>query len=127
MKTLVRLLILSVFGTLAISPLSVYAAKTYMSEAVKKSGENAYLFKSSTQDVKNEFCLNDVIPVYRNVEHGWAIRGYGELQSREQVGNVKISSYVGNQNFNAQLVTGSILPGDIAERTGNTCPITPAE
>ncbi len=126
MKTLVRVLILSVFGTLAISPLPVYAAKTFKSEAVKKSGESEYLF-SGSRNVKDEFCLNDVIPVYREVDHGWAIRGYGEFRSREQVGDVKISSYVGNQDFNAQVVDGSVQPGDIAERTGNSCPVTPAE
>ncbi len=127
MKTLVRLLILSVFGTLAISPLPAYAAKTFKSEAVRKTGDNSYLFDSGTRDAKNEFCLNDVIPVYREVDHGWAIRGYGEVQSREQVGDIQISSYVGNKDFVARVVDGSVQPGDVAEKVGTSCPEIPSE
>ncbi len=126
MKTMVGILILSVFGILPISPLPAYAAKTFKSEAVRMTDDNFYLFGSGTQDVKKEFCLNDVIPVYRQEAYGWPIRGYGELQTVKEVGKIKVSSYVGNRNYKAQVVEGSVQPGDLAEKTGSSCPVPPA-
>jgi hypothetical protein len=126
MKTLIGILILSVFGAIAISPLTAYASKTFKSEAVQKTGDDSYLFGSGTQDVTKEFCLNDIVPVYRDVAHGWAIKGYGEVQSRDKVGDIKISSYIGNQNFRAQVMDGSVQPGDMAIKEGASCTVAPA-
>src|SRR5512135_2077921 len=122
MNTMVNILILSIFAMLAISPLPAYAAKTFKSEVVTKSGDNLYLFHSGTQDVKKEFCLNDVIPVYREVAYGWPIRGYGEMKSLEEVGEIKILSYAGDHDFNAQIVDGSVQAGDVAKKVGANCP-----
>ena len=126
MNTLVRALIVSVFASLAISPLPVYAAKTFVSEAVKTSGENIYLFDSGSQDVKKEFCLNDTVPVYRDVFHGFNFKGYEPLRSREQVASVRILSYVGDQYFNAQVMNGSVRTGDEAQKEGAYCPLLPS-
>lgn len=121
MKNMARILMLSVIGMLAISSLPAYAVKTFKSEAVNKSGENMYLFSSSAQDVKKEFCLNDVIPVYRKVSYGWPVRGYGEVQTFNEVGKIKISSYVGERDFKAQVVDGSVRVGDVAKKVGAYC------
>ena len=126
MKTMVNIFILSIFGMLAISALPAYAAKTFKSEVVKMSGDNLYLFHSGTQDVKKEFCLNDVIPVYREVAKGWPIRGYGGFVSHREVGEIKILSYAGDHSFNAQVVDGSVQVGDVAEKVGSNCPVLPA-
>ncbi len=123
MKTFVRTLILSVFVTLAITQLPVYAAKTFQSEAVKKSGDGVYLFDSGSQDVKKEFCLNDVVPVYRKVFYGYNFKNYEALRSTQQVASVKILSYVGDQYFNAQVVDGSLQTGDEAKKAGASCPV----
>jgi hypothetical protein len=127
MKTMVRILILSIFGMLAVSPLPVYAAKIFKSEVIKKSGDNLYVFHSVKQDVKNEFCLNDVIPVYREVAYGWPIRGYGEVKTRNEVGEIKILSYLGDHDIQAQVVDGSVQVGDVAEKEGSYCPVLPAK
>ncbi len=126
MKTIVKILALSTFGLLAISPLAVYADKTFKSEVVKKSGDNLYLFKSGTRDVKKDFCLNDVVPVYREVAYGWPIKGWGEVKSINEVGKIKILSYVGDHDFEAQVVNGSVRAGDVAEKVGDSCPVQPA-
>ncbi len=127
MKKMVKVLILSSFGLLAISTSALYAAKTFKSDAVKQSGENSYLFHSGTQDIKNDFCLNDVVPVYREAAHGWPVRGYGETKSLEKVGEIKVLAYVDNHDFSAQVVNGSVRSGDVAEKVGDSCPIQPAE
>lgn len=127
MKTMVKILALSIFGVLAVSPLAAYAAMTYKSEVVKKSGDNLYIFESGTQDVKKDFCLNDVIPVYHEAAYGWPIKGYGEVKTTSEVGEIKVLSYVGNHNFEAQVVNGSVQAGDIAEKVGDSCPVQPAE
>lgn len=126
MKAIVKILVLSSFGLLAISPLATYAAKTFKSEAVRESGDNQYLFRSGTQDVKNDFCLNDVVPVYRESAYGWPIKGYGAVKSHGEVGEIKILSYVGDHDFEAKVVSGSVKAGDVAEKVGEGCPVQPA-
>ncbi len=127
MKTTVKIIVLSIFGLLAVSPLSVYAAKTFKSEVVKQTGDNLYIFRSGTQDVKKDFCLNDVIPVYREAAYGWPIKGYGEVKTTSEVGEIKVLSYLGNHDFEAQVVNGSLHAGDVAEKVGDSCPVQPAE
>jgi hypothetical protein len=126
MKTLVRTLILSFFVTFTISTLPVYAAKSFNSEAVKKSGENVYLFDSGSQNVKKEFCQNDIIPVYRDVFHSFYFKGIGMAQSVEQVASIKILSYEGDRYFNAQVLNGVVAAGDVATKVGANCPVIPA-
>ena len=126
MKRLIGTVIISVFLALAASPLPASAAKTFRGEAVKQSGDNVYLFEGSSQDVRKEFCLNDVIPVYRDVFHGYTFRGsYGRIASLEQVASIKVLSHVDDRHFNAQVVDGSVKVGDVAKKEGVYCPVSP--
>ena len=61
-------------GTLAagsiVSSVSVVHAQEVMNRLVMKAGQKVWLFHSGTPDVRKEICLNDIIPVYREVKAG---------------------------------------------------------
>lgn len=89
------------------------------SEVVMKEGGTVHLFHSGTPDVKKEICLNDVIPVYREMMAG------GHTTSKE-VGKIKVVSYAGEHYFAAKVVEGTIKVGDVAKKGTASCLIQPA-
>lgn len=120
MKRMVNVFVLLVFATLVFSPMAVYAQEKVKSEVVMKAGNKLHLFHSGTADVKNDICINDVIPVYRETPTG------GHLTIK-QVGQVKVLSYAGKHYFEAEVVKGEIKVGDIAEKKGAYCLVQPAK
>ena len=120
MKKILKVLVLLVFGTVAVSPLAVYAKEKVKGEVVMKVGNKVHLFHSGTADVKKEICLNDVVTVYR--ETG----GAKNPQSKE-VGKVKVLSYVGEHYFEAEVVNGEIKVGDIVTKGSASCLVQPAK
>ena len=84
------------------------------SEVVMKAGNKVSLFHSGTADVKKEICLNDILPVYRQILAG----GHTRLK---EVGTVKVTGYEGEQYFKADVVSGEIKVGDIAKKGTASC------
>ena len=90
------------------------------SEVVMKAGNVVSLFHSGTADVKKEICLDDTLPVYRQILAG------GHTQFKE-VGTVKVTGYEGEQYFKAEVVSGEIKVGDIAKKGTASCLIQGAK
>jgi hypothetical protein len=128
MKIMLKVLVLSFFGMLAISPLSVYAKEKFKSEVVMKTGDKVHLFHSGTEAVKKVFCLNDIIPVYREVATGYKpVKEAEQVKTLKEVGKIKVLSYVGDHYFEAQVVEGSVKVGDVAKKEGAYCLVQPAK
>ncbi len=117
MKRIAQLFILLALsiGTLT-STVTEITAQEIMSDVVMTSGQKVWLFHSGTPDVKKEICLNDIIPVYREVKAG-------KLYQDEVVGKVKILSYQGKHYFEAQVVSGTVKIGDVATKDTASCMI----
>jgi hypothetical protein len=88
------------------------------SEIVMKEGDKLHLFHSGTADVRKEICLNDTLPVYRELMTG------GHTTVKE-VGQIKVLDYAGEHYFVAQVVQGEIKIGDLAKKTTATCLVQP--
>ncbi len=121
MKMLAKALSIVTLSVMICAPLTARAIEKQpqiKGEVVMKSGNKVHMFHSGTADVKKEICINDVIPVYREMQLG------GSFKSKE-VGKVKVLSYVGEHYFEAQVVEGEIKPGDIAKKETASCLIQP--
>jgi hypothetical protein len=121
MYRMVKVFVLLVFASMAMSPLAaVYAKDKVKGEVVMKEGKKVHLFHSGTADVKKDICLNDVIPVFRETPAG------SHMDVRE-VGKVKVLSYVGEHYFEAEVVKGEIKVGDVAKKEGAYCLVQPVK
>lgn len=121
MKSTVKAIILSVAGLLAFSALPSDAAKTFESRVVKQLGDNTYLIESGIKDGIKGFCPNEIVPVYRKVDFGRPIKGIQSVNTINEVGDIKVLSYVGDRDFRAQVVSGSVQVGDTAKKVGVYC------
>lgn len=121
MRTTAKMFIVSLMGLLTLSALPAFAAKTFESKVVRQLGDNMYLIRAGGGDGAKGFCQNDVIPVYREVAHGWPIKGMQQIKTVNEVGDVRILSHVSGRDFNAQLVDGSVQVGDTAKKVGVYC------
>jgi len=79
-------------------------------------GDQVRLFHSGNENIQKVFCVGDVIPVYREVD------AYG-VTKRTEVGKIKVLSYDGKQSILAQVVEGTVRPGNIAEKEATACMI----
>ena len=77
-------------------------------------GDTVRLFHSGTEDVNKIICLNEDIPVYREVN----VEGVKQVR---QVGTIKVIKYVGENYFDAKVVQGVISAGDIARKDKASC------
>lgn len=77
-------------------------------------GDQVRLFHSGNENIQKVFCVGDVIPVYREVD------AYG-VTKRTEVGKIKVLSYDGKQSILAQVVEGTVSPGNIAEKEATAC------
>jgi hypothetical protein len=114
MRKIVLFTILAAFITAVSVPITVQAADKVKGEIVMKVGNKVNLFHSGTADVKKEICLGDVITVYRET-------GGAKNPKSTEVGSVKVTGYVGEHYFAAEIVKGEIKPGDIAMKKGAYC------
>lgn len=121
MKTTVKAVILSVLAMLAFSALPSDAAKTFESRVVKQLGDNTYLIESGIKGGNKGFCPNEIVPVYRKVDFGRPIKGMQSVNTINEVGDIKVLSYVGDRDFRAQVVSGSVQVGDTAKKVGVYC------
>lgn len=121
MRGFLRLAVTAAVAAVLALPLAAQALEKQpliQSEVVMKVGNKVNLFHSGTEDVKKEVCLNDVIPVYRELMAG------GHTSTKE-VGKVKVLSYAGEHYFEAQVVEGEVKPGDVAKKKTAGCLIQP--
>lgn len=116
MRKFVLFAILAAFIAAVTVPVTVQAAEKVKakSEVVMMVGNKVHLFHSGTADVKKEICLGDVIPVYRET-------GGAKAPKSTEVGEVKVTGYAGEHYFEAEIVKGEIMPGDIATKKGTFC------
>lgn len=81
---------------------------------VAGTGETVRLFHGGTREAKEEFCLREIVPVYRY---------YGRYLQAKEVGKVKITQYIGEHYFDAVVVEGEVRDGDVAKKTSAACMI----
>jgi hypothetical protein len=119
MKRMTSLLIVPVVLLMAAAPLTVEAAgKKAKSEVVMKMGDKVHLFHSSKVEVQKDISIGDVLLVYRQV-------GGKDVQPNE-VGAVKVLSFIGSHYFEAQIVKGQVKVGDIATKDQTSLLVQPA-
>ena len=80
---------------------------------VAKSGDIIHLFNGAKNMAKGEFCLNEIIPVYRYF--GWRYKYAGE------VGKIKITGYVGDHYLEGIVLEGNIKDDDVAMKPNGEC------
>jgi len=73
---------------------------------IMEKGTVVCLFQSGTADVKKEIHINDVLVVYR-------VRRDHQLQ---EVGKIRVLSYVGEDYLKGEVVEGEVKAGDIAKK-----------
>jgi hypothetical protein len=73
---------------------------------VAKTGDIIHLFDGAKNMAKEEFCLSEIIPVYRYF--GWRYKCAGE------VGKIKITGYVGDHYLEGIVIEGNIKDDDVA-------------
>ncbi len=79
-----------------------------------KSGDIIELFHGGNKLAKEEFCPDEIVPVYR-------ISGYRYKIPTYEVGKVKITKYVGDHFIEGVVVEGNVRDGDIAMKPNSAC------
>lgn len=116
--------IVSLFAVACLLPMVMTgcAAPVVKSEVVSMAGktmtvgDKVRLFHSGSEDVKKVFCVDDVIPVFKEVS-AWGVT------KRIDVGKIKVLFYEGNQAIIAEVVEGTVKAGNIAEKEATACMI----
>jgi hypothetical protein len=80
---------------------------------VAKTGDVIHLFNGVKNKAKEEFCLNEIIPIYRYF--GWRYKCPGE------VGKIRITGYVGDHYLEGIVVEGNIKYDDVAMKPNGEC------
>ena len=85
------------------------------SAALAKAGDTVRLFYGANKQAKEEFCIDQVVPVYR-----YEGTSYASTQKME-VGKVKVTKVLGEHYLEGVVVDGRIKNGDIASQTSSAC------
>lgn len=120
MKTLVLVFCLLAVPLSTAFPVTAQAApgQKAKSEVVMKIGSRVHLFYSSKVSVQKEVAIGDVLQVYRQM-------GGKDVQPNE-VGQVKVLSFIDENYFEAEIVKGEVKVGDIAKKKGASMLVQPA-
>ncbi len=78
-----------------------------------REGDIVHLFHGGNKVAKEEFCLNEVVPVYR-----YFGRRYKQAA---EVGRVRITGYVGDHYLEGVVVKGNIKDDDVAMKPNSAC------
>lgn len=78
-----------------------------------KEGDIVHLFHGGNKVAKEEFCLNETVPVYR-----YFGRRYKQAA---EVGKIKITGYVGDHYLEGVVVEGKIKDDDVAMKPNSAC------
>lgn len=81
------------------------------------AGARLYLFHGGDKEAKGTINVDDVLVVYREYPHRLS------LESTE-TGKVKILSTAGGDYYEAEVVAGTITPGELARKGAAACVIT---
>ena len=81
----------------------------------KTSGDTVRLFHGGAKEAKEVFCLNETVPVYRETWENYAVMSYKE------VGKVRITQLRGEHYFDAAVVEGEVMDGDVVRKQGLGC------
>lgn len=111
-------LCLAILALFAVQAVALERQPRLGGEVVMQVGDTVHLFHSGTADVKKIFCVNDVLPVYRDIMAGGSTRS-------KQVGTVQILSYVGDNYLEAKILEGNIERGDVAKKESAACIVHP--
>lgn len=118
MKRIARIIPLLTLLLLIAVPVVVQAAgKKGRSEVVMKMGSKVHLFHSDNVNVQKEIAVGDVLPVYRMTPKD---------PEMKEVGQVKVTGYVGEHYFEAQIIKGDVKVGDIAKKEKSGLLVQPA-
>lgn len=79
-----------------------------------KPGDTVQLFHGGNKAAKEEFCLNDVVPVYRYT-------GLRKYRTYKEVGKVKITGYVGDHYLEGVVVEGNVQADDFVMKASSAC------
>ncbi len=77
------------------------------------TGDTVRLFYGMPSSVKDAFCVNSVVPVYR--------MGKGYYYIKSEVGTIRITKDLGNRYVEGVVVDGSLRPGDVAMKATSEC------
>ena len=80
-----------------------------------KTGDIVHLFHGGNKLAKEEFCPNEIVPVYRYYGSRW--------KEAREVGKIKVTQYLGDHFIEAVVVEGNLKDGDVAKKTNSACMI----
>ena len=78
-----------------------------------RTGDIVHLFHGGNKMAKEEFCLKEIVPVYR-----YFGRRYKEAA---EVGKIRITGYVGDHYLEGVVVEGNIKDDDVAMKPNSAC------
>jgi len=81
---------------------------------VMKVGTRLYLFHSGTGDVKNTIHVNDILAVYRENPPNLS-------PETGETGKVKVLSCSGRYYYEAEVIEGTVQPGNLAKKGTVAC------
>lgn len=82
-------------------------------KVIARPGDTIHLFHGANKLAKEEFCLNEVVPVSRYFGNRY--------KNLAEVGKVKITEYVGDHYLEGVVVEGTIKDGDVAMKPNSAC------
>ena len=75
-------------------------------KGIMEKGAVVCLFQSGTADVKKEIHVNDILVVYRE----------NRAHHPQEVGKIRVLSYVGEDYLKGEVVEGEVKAGDIGKK-----------
>ena len=84
-------------------------------ETAGATGARVYLFHSGASELNNAINVNDILVVYREYPHGF---------ESAATGKVKVISSFGRNYYEAEVIEGTITPGELARKGAIACFIT---
>lgn len=94
---------------------------TYLgNQTAMTAGTRLYLFHNSTQKVNDAINVNDILVVYRGYPRHLVL-------GSPETGKVKVISFLGENYYEAEVVEGEIIPGELARKGTAACFITSAK
>jgi hypothetical protein len=124
LRTILSMVHPLVFLAVVAAPMTVFATSyqpplfhNQYDQKTMKKGDAVYLFYSGTADVRNTIHVHDVLTVYH----------IDASCQMEQVGTIKILSYLGETYLTGEVLDGEIRANDIARKNGVSCLVISAQ
>ena len=78
-----------------------------------KTGDVVHLFHGGNKIAKEEFCVKEIVPVYRCFGRRY--------KQPAEVGKIRITGYVGDHYLEGVVVEGNIKDDDVAMKPNSAC------